>query len=216
MTPAAFLAVLAARIGEAAGAGILRVAIDGVDGAGKTTLADRLGQVLEAGGHRIIRSSIDGFHNPRAVRYVRGKDSPEGFYRDSFDVAALKRELLDPLGPRGSGRFRRAVFDHRTDQPVDTPYEVAGRSGILLVDGIFLHRPELRTYWDVSIFLDVPFEQSYRRMASRDGSDPSPFAMANRRYLGGQGIYLAESDPKACAGILVDYADLENPRIVRG
>ena len=78
MTPAAFLAALAVRIGEAAGPGILRVGIDGVDGAGKTTLADRLGQVLEAAGHKIIRSSIDGFHNPRAIRYVRGKTRRRG------------------------------------------------------------------------------------------------------------------------------------------
>lgn len=216
MTPAVFLAALAVRIGEAAGSGILRVGIDGVDGAGKTTLAERLGQVLEGSGNKVIHCSIDGFHNPRAVRYARGRDSAEGFYRDSFDVAAFKRELLDPLSPRGSGRFRRAVFDHRTDQPVVSTYETAGRSAILLVDGIFLQRPELRAYWDISIFLDVPFEQSHSRMSKRDGSDPSPFALSNRRYLGGQGIYLAECGPKARASILVDYADLDNPRIVRG
>jgi uridine kinase len=53
-------------------------------------------------------------------------------------------------------------------------------------------------------------------MAKRDGSDPSPFALSNRRYLEGQGIYFAECDPKARPSILVDYADLDNPRIVRG
>lgn len=216
MTPAAFLAALAVRTSGDAGQGIFRVGIDGVDGAGKTTLADRLGQVLEAAGHRVIRASIDGFHNPRAVRYARGRESGEGFYRDSFNLDAFRRELLDPMGPRGSGRFRRAVFDHRTDQPVDAPVEAAGKSGILLVDGIFLQRPELRASWDLVVFLDTPFEQSYRRMAQRDGSDPSPYAPANRRYLEGQGFYFAECDPKGRADILVDYADLENPRIVRG
>jgi uridine kinase len=216
MTPAALLAALAVRIGDRAGSGVLRVGIDGIDGAGKTTLADRLGQVLEAAGHAVIRSSIDGFHNPRAVRYARGRDSAEGFYRDSFNLAAFKGELLDPLSPGGNGRFRRAVYDHRTDSAVDSPQEAAGRSGVLLVDGIFLHRPELRSYWDQSVFLDVPFEQSYRRMAKRDGSDPSPFALSNRRYLEGQGIYFAECKPQKLASILVDYADLENPRIVRG
>lgn len=216
MTPAAFLAALAVRIGDRLGPGILKVAIDGVDGAGKTSLADRLGQVLEAQGMRVMRASIDGFHNPRAIRHARGKDDPEGFFRDSYDLAALRRELLDPIGPRGSGVIRRAVFDWRTDAGVDTPREMAGRSGVLLFDGIFLHRPELRAYWDVSIFLDVPFEQSYRRMAARDGSDPSPFAPSNRRYLGGQGLYFTECDPKGRADILVDYADLSAPRIVRG
>ena len=188
MTPAAFLAALALRIADGLGAGILKVAIDGVDGAGKTSLADQLAEVLEAGGTRVIRAGIDGFHNPRAIRHARGKDSPEGFFRDSYDLGALKRELLDPLGPRGSGMIRRAVFDWRTDGVVDAPQEIAGRTGVLLFDGIFLHRPELRPYWDVSIFLDVPFTESYRRMAQRDGSDPDPFALSNRRYLAGQNL----------------------------
>lgn len=216
MTRAGFLAALADRIADRVGPGILRVGIDGVDGAGKTTLADKLAQVLEARGIRVIRSSIDGFHNPRAVRYVRGKDSPEGFYRDSFNIAAFKRELLDPLGPGGSGRYRKAVYDHRTDGAVDGPVEVAGRSGVLLVDGIFLHRPELRRSWDLSVFINVPFAESYSRMALRDGSDPDPAAPSNRRYCEGQKLYFAECNPQKAAMMLVDYADLNAPRIVRG
>jgi len=31
-----------------------------------------------------------------------GRDSPVGFYLDSFDYAGLKKVLLDPLGPGGS------------------------------------------------------------------------------------------------------------------
>lgn len=124
--------------------------------------------------------------------------------------------MLDPLGPRGSGRFRRAVFDHRTDREIDAPYENGGRSGVLVLDGIFLHRPELRPYWDVSVFLDMPFTESYRRMALRDGSDPDPHAPSNRRYRDGQQLYFAECWPQKSADILVDYADLDAPRIVRG
>lgn len=216
MTPAGFLAALADRVGDRLGPGILKVGIDGVDGAGKTTLADRLGEVLQARGTRVIRAGIDGFHNPREVRYARGKTSPEGFYKDSYNLEGLKRELLDPLGPRGSGRIRRAIFDHRTDQALDMPVESAGRSGVLIFDGIFLHRPELRMQWDLSIFLDVPFALSYGRMAVRDGSDPDPEAATNRRYFIGQSYYLKTVAPQRLAHVVVDYADLEKPRIVKG
>jgi uridine kinase len=65
----------------------LRVAVDGIDAAGKTTLADNLVQPLEAHGIPVIRASIDGFHRPRADRYRRGADSPVGYYDDSFDYA---------------------------------------------------------------------------------------------------------------------------------
>src|SRR5712692_8620510 len=43
----------------------LRVAIDGIDAAGKTTLADELVHPLEPSGRPVIRVSIDGFHRPR-------------------------------------------------------------------------------------------------------------------------------------------------------
>ena len=56
----------------------VRVAIDGVDAAGKTMLADELTPLIEARGRPAIRASADGFHNPRVIRYRRGADSPEG------------------------------------------------------------------------------------------------------------------------------------------
>src|ERR671937_1286035 len=56
----------------------VRVAIDGVDAAGKTTLADELAPVLRRRGREVVRASIDGFHRPRAERYRRGELSPEG------------------------------------------------------------------------------------------------------------------------------------------
>ena len=36
--------------------------------------------------------SVDEFLAPRDVRYARGELSPEGYYRDSFDLSALVAE----------------------------------------------------------------------------------------------------------------------------
>lgn len=210
------LTAIAARLQQQVTGGVLRVGIDGVDGAGKTTFADKLAMILAGLQLPVIRASIDGFHNPRAVRYARGRGSAEGFYRDSFNLALFRSSLLDPLGPGGDWRYRRAAFDHRTDAAVDLPYESAVAGAILVVDGIFLHRPELRNDWDFSVFLDVPFSQSFRRMAARDGSDPDPEAEANQRYRGGQLLYLSECDPRTSATVLIDYADFAAPKILRG
>ena len=95
----------------------LKIGIDGVDGAGKTTFSGELAQVLSASGRPLITASVDGFHHPKSTRYRLGKDSPEGFFRDSYDYPALKAALLDPLSPGGMGRYRTAVFDHRSDSP---------------------------------------------------------------------------------------------------
>ena len=60
-----------------------RVAIDGVDGSGKTTLADELVEPLRRAGRDVIRASVDGFHNPRAIRHRQGRDSADGYYLDA-------------------------------------------------------------------------------------------------------------------------------------
>jgi uridine kinase len=65
---------------------IFRVAVDGVDGVGKTTFADKLSSAIERIGRPVIRASVDGFHNPRELRYRRGRASPEGFYLDSGGI----------------------------------------------------------------------------------------------------------------------------------
>jgi uridine kinase len=73
----------------------------------------------------VIRASIDGFHYPRHIRYRRGRRSPEGYFRDSFNYEALTTDLLHPLGPGGSLRYRRAVFDYRADAVVEAAAETA-------------------------------------------------------------------------------------------
>jgi uridine kinase len=122
----------------------LRVAIDGIDAAGKTHLADELVAPITSRGRNVIRASIGRFHNPRRVRYKQGRDSPEGYYLDSFNLKALVDSLLRPLGP-GGGRqeYRLAVFDVTKDSAVDEAPRQASVNSILLFDGVFLLRPEL-------------------------------------------------------------------------
>ncbi|WP_328187675.1 hypothetical protein [Marinobacter sp. OP 3.4] len=192
---------------------VTRVAIDGVDGAGKTMFGDELGRTLEALGATVIRASVDGFHHPRAVRYRRGRYSPEGFYRDSYDYAMLKQVLLDPLSPGGSGQYVSAVFDHRSDAPIHPGTRQADVGDILIFDGIFAHRPELRGYWDLSVFLEVSFETSIRRLGARDGTPMDPLAPLNRRYIEGQQLYLQECGPANHATVVVDNNELASPCI---
>jgi uridine kinase len=208
---------VAARVLELPATRVARVAVDGVDGAGKTVFADELAAVLAPSRRPIIRSSVDGFHNPREARYLRGRGSPEGFYLDSYDYAALRRCLLDPLGPEGSRTYRLAAFDHLTDSPVAAEDHSAAPNSILVLDGIFLHRPELRDCWDLSVFLSVPFEISIPRGASRGPGfgSPDPATESNRRYVEGQRLYLDQAKPQDRADIVIDNADLAAPRIIK-
>jgi uridine kinase len=191
------LTTIATKLDHLAGDGITIVGIDGIDGAGKSTFADELAAELREAGRIVIRATIDSFHNPRAVRHRLGRSSPEGFYRDSHDLDSLRSRLLVPIAGGPGARFRRAAFDEPTDLPVDAPIETAGAGAILLFDGLFLHRPELRDFWNVSIFVD---------------GDHGP-APRHDRYVSGQRLYFAECDPLALADIVVDNHDLGRPFI---
>lgn len=193
---------------------VVRVAIDGVDGAGKTVFGDELSYILQSFERQVIRASVDSFHNPRPIRYKRGASSPEGFFRDSYNYEALVTYLLRPLSRDGSRRFHSSAFDHRTDAAVVAAEEYAEPSAILIFDGIFLHRPELQAFWDFSIFLDVDFTISIPRGAQRGAGSSDPLALSNQRYVQGQKIYLSECNPKVHASVVVNNEDLESPYIV--
>jgi uridine kinase len=190
-----------------------RVAIDGVDGAGKTMLADELAELI--GDRRpVVRASVDGFHRPRDARYARGRRSPEGYFLDSYDYATLSSVLLDPFA--AGEPVCTAVFDHVTDAPVPRRWRRSGADAILLLDGLFLHRPELRDAWAASIFCRVTPAVSCARMAERDGTPADPDDPANRRYVEGQRIYLGACDPESHATYVIDNTDLTAPYLVEG
>jgi uridine kinase len=178
------------------------LAVDGVDGVGKTTFAIQLRPLIEKRGRHVLRASVDGFHNPRAIRYRLGKSDPSGYFMDSYNYAEMKACLLDPFR-NGEGSLVTKRFDYRLDAP-DTVIEPADSTAILVIDGIFLHRDELRHYWNFSVFLDAPFDVSFQRMSRRDGSDPNPDSQSNQRYLKGQQIYFKECRPLERASIVID------------
>jgi len=213
------LTELASRIAEVRGDHPIRVAVDGNDASGKTTLANDLARPLAERSFGVIRASIDGFHNPASVRRRRGTYSPEGYFRDSFNYEGLITELLEPLGPGGTGRYRSAVFDFRSDSPVDVAPRQASPDSVLLFDGVFLLRPELRGYWDFSIFLRADFSVCLLRAERRDlplfGSRDEVRARYERRYIPGQRIYQCEVQPERWATVVVENTYPDRPRIVR-
>ena len=196
----------------------LRVAIDGIDAAGKTTLADQLVAPIESRRRPVLRASLDGFHRPRAERYHLGENSPEGYYRDSFDVEVLLENLLLPLGPGGDRHCRLRTFDFRSDTPVHESPQNAAEDAVLVMDGVFLLRPELNPTWDFRIFVQVDFDVALQRAVTRDqqrlGSPEEVVARYRRRYFPAQRMYLDTVQPRQRADVIIDNNDPDNPEII--
>jgi hypothetical protein len=209
---AVVLAQLAAHLTTLGAGRRVVVAIDGVDGAGKTVLGRELAALVVP--HREAhRVSVDGFHRPRSQRYAHGRTA-ETFYRDSYDHDAIRQRLVEPF--RAGEPWVRAVHDVEREVVVDrAPEPAAGPGALLLVDGIFLHRPELADLWDAGVWLQVPFEVSVPRGNARFGAvladEADPASAVNARYVGGQRIYLAAVDPADRATWVLDNTDLTAP-----
>ena len=78
---------------------------------------------------------------------------------------------------------------------------------------VFLHRQELESYWEMSVFLDAPFEVTMARAAARDGNSPDVNTPENRRYVEGQRLYLEFCQPRRAATMVLDYEDLSSPKL---
>jgi uridine kinase len=180
-------------------------------------LADELAAELRGQGRSVVRVSVDGFHRRRTERYRRGPESPEGYYEDSFDYDAFRRHVLEPLGPRGTRRYRAAVFDVRSDTPAPAAEAVAPPDVVLLCDGIFLLRPELFESWDLRIFVAIRFDEVLRRALERDAALLGSRAEVERRYrmryIPGQQLYYAAASPAETADVVVHNDDPARPAL---
>ncbi|MBX3082833.1 MAG: uridine kinase [Anaerolineae bacterium] len=209
---------VAQQIGALSAAQPVCVGIDGIDTAGKTTFADELAVILQETRRQVIRASVDGFHNPRAVRYQRGKLSPEGYYSDTFNVNAIRELLLDPLSEGGSRRYCTANYDLAHESPIEPEYKQATEDAILIVDGVFLHRPELRSYWDFSVYLNISPATALQRAFKRDtvvfGSIEAVQDRYQRRYIPGQQLYLDRCQPAQIATVVIDHNDVDAPHVM--
>jgi uridine kinase len=195
-----------------------KIAIDGIDASGKTTLANELAEFLQQAGHPTIRASIDGFHNPREIRYQRGPLSPEGYYFDAFDYPTLKKLLLDPLSENGDLHYQTAIFDFKENADIQATIEIAPQNAILLVDGVFLQRPDLVDYWDLKIFVEVSFEMALTRALKRDivlfGNRETVMERYQKRYIPAQQLYLENCQPHLQADIVVKNNDPSNATLI--
>jgi uridine kinase len=196
----------------------VRAAVDGVGASGKTRLADEIAEALERSGHPVIRAGVDGFHHPREVRHRLGPLSPRGYYADSFDYTAIISDLLLPLGPGGSLRYRTATYDFRIDAPVDAPELSAPSDAVLVFDGVFLLRPELARHWDFRIFVNASFDTTLKRALTRDvelfGTEEVVRERYTERYIPGERMYLDGVRPRESADVVVENDDPADPGLV--
>ena len=199
--------------------GRLRVAVDGLTGAGKTSFGHELAAALRRLGRPTMRASMDDFKHPWRHAREHGYDriSGEGYYRNAYDFRSARDLLLEPAGPSGSGVVALCGHDPLTGEDHRDKRITAPQGAILVVDSVFAFRPEYNDCWEYRIWLDVDPQTALCRGIARDRAAEG-LEEASRlhrdRYQVAETIYIAEVRPQGLADVIIDNSDFASPQIL--
>lgn len=136
----------------------LLITIDGPCASGKTTLARKLAETLQA---NVIHT--DDFVIPHAQKTPERLAIPGG----NCDGERIEREILAPWKSGQTVRYRR--YDCRKD--CLGPEEELPEQPVLILEGSYSNLPVIRKYADVHLFMNVPEEIRMARLKERESPE---------------------------------------------
>jgi len=180
---------------------VARLAVDAAPWAGVDLVSDLPAALLSLGRTAYVVDVRD-FQRPASVRLERGRDDPDAFYEDWLDVAALRREVLEPVGAGGPGRILPTLWDAGRDRATRAGYVDVPPDAVVVVSGWFL------------LGLGLPFELTVHvalGAAARRRRVPGDDAM---RELPAWDRYDAEVRPADRADLVVRADDPAHPALI--
>jgi uridine kinase len=191
------------------------IAIDGVDGSGKSTFADQLAAALEREGWGTVRFSVDDFRRP--VDWTRDDVSEaEIYYGDYYDLALLDGCVR--AFQAGAPRVTIPLYDARTDRLEGTRDLVIDGAPIAIVEGVFALRVPA-VAGGLLIYMDVATDEASRRLIERDllrgRSRETIEHRLMKRYQPAQERYQRRFDPARRADVVIDNRGPNPPRSIR-
>lgn len=180
--------------------GRLRVIVDGPPPAGPVALARAVADLLRGRGRAALAVDADDFLRPASVRLEFGRTDPDMYLDGWLDEPALRREVLGPVAPDGSGAVLPRLRDTHRDRAFrDAPVPLGAHGVVLLGGGRLLGR---------GLPADLTVHLRMGRAALERGLDPDEawIAQAYDRYA-------SEGDPGAYADVLVMADHPERPAL---
>jgi uridine kinase len=180
------------------------VGVSGIDGSGKSHLSALLARELTSCGLKSLLLGLDAWHRPPIVRFSKIDPGPH-FYRNSHRLNELFELVVLPLKRTGSVRTQveltrwpggECYVETFDDDCVD----------VVIVEGIFLLRRELRAYYDLAVWIECSFETALRRAMARNQEGLSEAALIEeytRVYFPAQEHHLLRDDPAASADLRI-------------
>lgn len=152
-------------------------AIDGLGGSGKSTLARRV--QAERAASAIVE--MDDFYRPMPEAQREGLSPREGFSR-YFDWQRLRAQVLKPLRAGQTARYRPYDWERGA---IGSREVVVPASGLVIVEGVYTLRPQLRPFWDLTVYVEASREVRLARLLTRNENTRAQIDrwMAAERYF---------------------------------
>ena len=171
----------------------LVVAVDGLDGSGKSRFAAVLAAAVSAAGRPASFLHVDDFRRPTDFSGLTQEAEAALYYERYFDFSAVGDALSDWAqgAPDGAVMILEGVMVLRAVLPAGTPLVV----------------------------LEVGAAEARRRILERDRAKGRTVEeisrRIDRRYFPAQARYRTACDPLGLADLVIDNEDWAHPRVVR-
>ena len=169
------------------------VGINGIDCSGKTTFAKAMSKYFSY--YKIVNNhlDIDTFNNP-----VIESETYQAYVSDSWDEEDLNKYYKLIINYSDA---IRAVSESKKIYP------------IVILEGIFIYKPQLADLFDLKIYLDINISLGRKRFAKRRSlkQDKRPFEIYDEIWMLSYIRYESEVHPKQISDLVIDYNDESKP-----
>jgi len=186
----------------AARQGRVRLAVDGPPPTAPRALADAVAIELRARGRATVVVDTADYLRPASLRFELGRTDPDMFLDGWLDVGGLRREVLEPAAPGGSGRVLPRLWDARTDRAHRDAYVDLPADGVVVLAGALLLGRGLPV--DLAVHLRMNEKALARRLPEDE-----------RWTLPAYARYATENTPEKIADLLVLADHPDRPAVQR-
>jgi uridine kinase len=176
------------------------VGISGIDASGKGFITQKLADRLRAGGWNVAAISADDWLNLPDV-CINRDNYAEHFYEHAMRFGEMFGRLIIPLKQKREISLTADCADAKATSYRKQCYKFRNID-VMLLEGIFLFKPEYRDHLDFKIWIECSFETALQRATERsqEGLPPAETLKAFKTiYFPAQLIHLARDNPREAA-----------------
>lgn len=174
----------------------LLVGISGVDASGKGFVTVKLAKEIEETGFKVASINADGWLNLPHIRFNQTNPA-ENFYEKAIRFDEMFEKLILPLKETCSINLTADFVEETSSEFCQHKYFYENID-IILLEGIFLFKPDFLEFFDLKIWIDCSFKTALKRaiLRSQEGLSKSETLKAYQTiFFPAQKIHLAKDKP---------------------